>query len=89
MSQRLVVGGILVIYAFFLVAPAVVPYPKLARTDLAAYVMLGVFIFAFGLHVASVFMFRSWMSALGAATSMVLLFALLIRALSVVTGDSL
>jgi hypothetical protein len=89
MLQRVVIGGIRIIYVFFLVAPFVAPYPKIDRTDLAAYLLLGVFVMAVALHVISVIQIGTWMSILGAATSVVFLFALLIRALSAVTGDSL
>lgn len=88
-AQRVVLGGIFLAYVFFLAAPLIAPYPKIGRTDLAAYLMLGLFVVSVVLHVVATVQARSWPFGFGAVLSVALLFALLIRALSVVTGDSL
>ena len=89
MAQRIVLIGIFLAYVFFLAAPVVAPYPKIGRTDLAVYLMLGLFAVSVVLHIIGTVQARSWLFGFGAIVSVVLMFALLIRALSAVTGDSL
>jgi len=88
-TLRFVLGGIAAAYLVCVAAQLLSPNPALSSNQAFGVAVVTFIVIALGLHLAAMFLTRSLAGILLSLTSLAVLAVLFLRALMIVTGDSL